>query len=57
MKTETNQPMVTSKNRFEAHHSWAKGVVRKKGKNGNADTIAFHPYTRIGFKFGNQTSN
>jgi len=57
MKTSTNQPMITSKNRMETHHSWAKGVVRKKGRNGNADTIAFHPYTRIGFKFESQIIN
>ena len=51
-RLKTNQPMVTYKNKKEAHHSWANGIVFKKGREGKADTIAFHPYTRIGFKFG-----
>ena len=44
---ETNSPMVTEAN-IEMHEDWAGKPCRVFDSHGKK---AYHPYTRIGFKF------
>lgn len=47
--TANKNTAVSFESMRELHHDWAKGI--KKGTK-----VVFHPYTRKGFRFGENTN-